>query len=74
MYDPISEKYCEHNLRWVIDGIADRTDIIIISKSRQEYKITIPRSNITVGQIFEIANDFCKSMLLNLEIDISDYF
>ena len=72
MYDPVSEKMCEYNLHWCID--TDSTIIVITNKSGSDYKIELPFSNISVGTIFEIANDFVKLMCVHTEMDVSDYF
>lgn len=74
MYDPISEKFCDYNLKYAIDTYNNTTIILINDKSNKEYKIVLPMSNLSAGTIFEIANDFVKNICVNTIIDTSDYF
>ena len=74
MYDPISEKFCDYNLKFVIDTYNNTTTLLISDKANKEYKIVLPMSTLSVETIFEIANDFVKNMCVNTIIDVSDYF
>lgn len=74
LYDPISEKFCDYNLKWCIDTDINRTDIIIIDKNEKEYHITIPNAHLSAGDIFEIANDFVKIIYIHTIADLSNYF
>lgn len=74
MYDPISEKKCEYNLSWCTDPHENTTTIIIVDKNDKHYRIVIPFATIQASEIFEICNDFVKSICANTIIDVSDYF
>lgn len=73
MYDPISEKYCDYNLKYCIDPDAKSTIILIINTDNEPYKIEIP-STLSLSEIFEIANDFVKSIVVNTKVNCAEYF
>lgn len=74
MYDPISEKFCDYNLKWIIDIELNQTGIEIIDKKGKSYNITIPTAHLSLGDIFEIANDFVKIIVIHTCVKVSEYF
>ena len=67
----MSDAVIKDNIRWCID--TDGTTIVILDRFKRQYKLFFPFV-LTTEQIFEVANDFAKSVVLQTWIDIYDYF